>query len=94
VQNGVGTPGLGSSARDRLVADGFTYVAGGNAAQFGTPKSLVLITESTADKRAEGAAIAAALGLPETAVRLTSQGQSVADVVVVLGKDYNPKKTP
>ncbi len=94
VQNGVGTPGLGSSARDRLVADGFTYVAGGNAAKFGTPKSLVLITESTAAKRAEGAAIATALGLPDSAVRLTSQGQSVADVVVILGKDYNPKKTP
>ncbi len=94
VQNGVGTPGLGSSARDRLVADGFTYVAGGNAARFGTPNSLVLITASTAEKRAEGAAIAAALGLPDSAVRLTSQGQSVADVVVILGKDYHPKKAP
>ncbi len=88
VQNGVGTPGLGSSARDQLVKDGFTYVAGGNAAKFGTARSLVLISENTAEQRATGAAVVAALGLPESALRVTTQGQSIADVVVVLGKDY------
>ena len=90
VQNGVGTPGLGASARDLLVGDGFTYVAGGNASSFGVPRSLVLITDSTAETRAEAAAVAKALGLPDTAVRLTPQGQSIADMVVVLGKDFRP----
>ncbi len=92
VQNGVGTPGLGSSARDLLVAEGFTYVAGGNASSFGNATSLVLITDGTAAKRAEGLAIANALGLSEKSLRVTSQGQSIADVVVVLGKDYSPPK--
>ncbi len=90
VQNGVGTPGLGSSARDLLVADGFTYVAGGNAASFGTARSVVLIADATAANRAEGVAVAKALGLPTSALRITARGQSVADVVVILGADYKP----
>ena len=85
VQNGVGTPGLGSSARDLLVAEGFTYVPGGNAASFGTNRSVVLIADATADKRAEGAAVAEALGLPTSSLRITARGQSIADVVVILG---------
>ena len=88
VQNGAGTPGLGSTARDLLVAQGFTYVPGGNASSFGNAHSVVLITDATADKRAEGMAVVKALGLPDSALRVTSQGQSIADVVVVLGKDY------
>ena len=68
VQNGVGTPGLGSSARDLLVAEGFTYVPGGNAASFGTTRSVVLIADATAAKRAEGAAVAEALGLPTSSL--------------------------
>jgi LytR cell envelope-related transcriptional attenuator/LytR_cpsA_psr family len=90
VQNGVGTPGLGSTARDLLVAEGFTYVAGGNASSFGNAHSVVLITDATAESRAEGVAIVKALGLPASALRVTAQGQSIADVVVVLGKDYKP----
>jgi LytR cell envelope-related transcriptional attenuator/LytR_cpsA_psr family len=88
VQNGAGTPGLGSTARDRLVKDGFTYVAGGNASSFGQAESVVLITDATPEKRAEGEAVVKALRLPDSALRVTSQGQSIADVVVVLGKDY------
>ena len=37
VQNGVGTPGLGASARDRLVGAGMVYINGGNAEQFDQP---------------------------------------------------------
>jgi hypothetical protein len=92
VQNGVGTPGLGSKARDRLVDQGFTYVAGGNAASFDHQESLVLIMDATEAQRTEGEAIAKALGLPAGAVRVTSQGQSIADVVVVLGRDFKPGK--
>ncbi len=90
VQNGVGTPGLGASARDQLATNGFTYVAGGNATKFGRKTTVVLITEDTSAARSEGLAIAQALGLSESALRLSSQGQSIADVVVVLGRDYQP----
>lgn len=90
VQNGVGTPGLASAARSRLVAAGLAYVNGGNAAHFGFPRSYVLILDATAASRRQGAAVAKALGLPAADVAVTDQGQSVADVVVVLGADFKP----
>jgi hypothetical protein len=88
VQNGVGTPGLGESARTRLVGAGLTYVGGGNADRFGYTESVVLIAESSTGTRGRADEVAAALGLPATAVRLTPYGTSLADVVVVLGADY------
>lgn len=89
VQNGVGTPGLGQVARDRLVAAGMVFVGGGNARLFGQARSAIVIPDDTSAARKRGAQVAAALGLPSDAVRLASQGQSVADVVVVLGKDFS-----
>ncbi|MFJ1701888.1 LytR C-terminal domain-containing protein [Kitasatospora sp. NPDC088346] len=48
----------------------------------------------TDDSRAADAkALAGALGLPETAVKKASEAQN-ADLVVVLGKDYQPPKAP
>ncbi len=88
VQNGVGTPGLGESARTRLVDGGLTYVGGGNADRFGYAESVVLISEGSPAARSRADAVAAALGLPPTSVRLTPYGTSLADVVVVLGTDY------
>jgi len=90
VQNGVGTPGLGEGARTRLVDAGFTYVNGGNAASFGQSASVVLIKDAGAAARREGGDVATALGLPDTSLRIAAQGQSIADVVVILGADYKP----
>ena len=88
VQNGVGTPGLGESARTRLVQAGLAYVGGGNADRFGYTESVVLITDGAPAARSRADAVATALGLPATAVRTTTYGTSLADVVVVLGTDY------
>lgn len=90
VQNGVGTPGLGTAARDRLVAAGFAYVGGGNAAELGQRRTLVVVPDSSRANRALGARVAAVLGVPADAVRVASQQQSVADVMVVLGADFTP----
>lgn len=90
VQNGVGTPGLGESARNALVDAGFTYVNGGNANRFGYRTSVVLIRDAGAAARKEGAEVATVLGLPASDLRVAAQGQSVADVVVILGADYKP----
>lgn len=87
VRNGVGTPGLGDGARSKLVAAGLEYVNGGNATGFGYDESVVLVTGDAVDS---GVQVARALGLPETAVQQTPQGQTLADVVVVLGADYAP----
>jgi hypothetical protein len=88
VQNGVGTPGLGQSARERLVDAGFTFVGGGNAASFGRATSVVVIPDADPDSRQLGRAVAAALGLPAAAVKVADRGQSVADAVVILGEDF------
>jgi hypothetical protein len=90
VQNGVGTPGLGQAARERLVSAGFTFVAGGNASSFGRAATVVVIPDADPASRQQGRAVAAALGLPADAVRVAERGQSVADVVVILGRDFAP----
>jgi LytR_cpsA_psr family/LytR cell envelope-related transcriptional attenuator len=90
VQNGVGTPGLGLTARDRLVQAGLTYVAGGNAGQFGYTTSLILISNTSSKALGQGRTTAHALRLPVSDIRLNPSGQSVADVIVILGADYKP----
>jgi anionic cell wall polymer biosynthesis LytR-Cps2A-Psr (LCP) family protein len=90
VQNGVGTPGLVDKARTKLVKAGFRFVNGNNAPEFGQKQSAVLIPDSTPASVQQGAAVAAALGLPASAVGVSGQGQTVAEVIVVLGLDFKP----
>ena len=90
VQNGVGTPGLGASARDRLVGAGMVYINGGNAEQFDQPTTLVIVEDATTESLSLGATIAEALGVPSTSVQVAEDGQNVADVVVILGADFQP----
>ncbi|WP_460444520.1 LytR C-terminal domain-containing protein, partial [Angustibacter aerolatus] len=88
VQNGVGTPGLGESARGELVEAGYRYVGGGNVDGFGVETSQVLIGDGTSASRRRGLAVATALGLPRTSLRISESAPTVADVVVVLGADF------
>jgi hypothetical protein len=88
VQNGDGMPGLGAYARDRLVEAGFAFVSGGNADQFGYPKTLVLLPDGTDASRERGLAVAEALGVPPNSLRVGASGQTVADVLVILGADF------
>jgi hypothetical protein len=90
VQNGVGTPGLGASARDRLVGAGMVYINGGNAEQFDQPTTLVIVEDASTESVALGEKVAEALGVPATAVQVAEDGQNVADVVVILGADFEP----
>ena len=90
VQNGVGTPGLGASARDKLVGAGMVYINGGNAEQFGQPTTTVIVADATTASLQLGSEVATALGVPESAVTIAEEGQNVADAVVVLGADFTP----
>ena len=90
VQNGVGTPGLGADARDKIVGAGMVFINGGNAESFGHEQTQVIISDDTAQARALGEQVAGALGVPKTAVAVADEGQNVADVVVVLGSDFTP----
>jgi len=90
VENGVGTPGLVELARAKLVAEGFQFVNGGNAATFDVAESAVFIPDGTAESVRRGEQVAAALGVPPSAVTASDRGQTVADVIVILGEDFLP----
>jgi hypothetical protein len=89
VQNGPRVPGLVESARKRLVDGGYRFVNGGNSAK-AADQSVVIIRDGSPEARATGEGIARSLGLPASTLRLGTQGQTVADVIVVLGRDYKP----
>ena len=90
VENGVGTPGLVEKARAKLVDDGFRFVNGGNAASFDFDESAVIIPDGTEKSVARGQRVARSLGLPDSSVTTSDRGQTVADVIVILGKDFAP----
>jgi LytR cell envelope-related transcriptional attenuator/cell envelope-related transcriptional attenuator-like protein len=90
IQNGVGTPGLSGSACSRLVSAGFKVVGSGNADKFGYKTSKVLVFDSSIPSAELGARVARALHVSDNDVEVSDQPQSVADVIVILGKDYRP----
>jgi hypothetical protein len=88
VQNGVGTPGLNDKARTALLDAGYAYIDGGNAATLGRAKTTILVPDSSPTAMGWGTAIAATLGVPSADVHAATHGQTVADVIVVLGMDF------
>ena len=90
VENGVGTPGLNTAARQQLVDAGFTYVNGGNAPKFGVRTTQIVLPDNSAEARRWGTDIATALKVPASDIVINADGQSLADVIVVLGADYTP----
>jgi hypothetical protein len=88
VENGVGTPDLVEKARTRLVKSGFQFVNGGNASSFGVKSSVVLIKNGTDTSQRQGDEVATSLGLPANSVEISTRGQTVADVIVILGRDF------
>jgi len=91
VQNGVGTPGLVEPDAANLLRDqGYDFYNGGNAREFGREQTLILIPDSTEASRALGEDVANTLGVPASAVQISDQGSSIADVIVILGSDFQP----
>lgn len=91
VLNGVGTPGLGALVRDRLVPAGFVFVASRNAPSFGYRTTQVLVKDASTEGAALGARVAKALGVPVSSVMTSDQIGTIADVVVIVGKDFKAK---
>jgi hypothetical protein len=90
VLNGVGTPGLGEKVRAKLVPAGFVFVGSRNAPSFGYAKTQVLVKDQTTAGAALGARVAKALGVPVSSVAASDQIGTIADVVVVVGRDFKP----
>jgi hypothetical protein len=87
ILNGVGTPGLGADIARKL-RDEFQVVGTRNKQPFGVRESVVVVFDSSDPSLAKARRVAALLGLPAGAVRIGTQTQSVADVIVVVGSDY------
>jgi anionic cell wall polymer biosynthesis LytR-Cps2A-Psr (LCP) family protein len=87
VLNGVGTPGLGAGVARKLRGE-FRIVGTRNKQPFDVKTSVVVVFDSSDASLAKARRAATLLGLPETAVRIGTQAQSVADVIVVIGADY------
>jgi anionic cell wall polymer biosynthesis LytR-Cps2A-Psr (LCP) family protein len=91
VENGIGTPDLVTAARTKLVKDGFQFITGGNASDLSsTAASVVLIEDGSAKAQARGARVAKSLGLPTSSIQINPRGQTVADIIVILGADFKP----
>jgi anionic cell wall polymer biosynthesis LytR-Cps2A-Psr (LCP) family protein len=91
VLNGVGTPGLGEKVRAKLVPAGFVFVGSRNAPSFGYAKTQVLVKDASTAGAALGARVAQALGLPNAVVESSDQIGTIADVLVVVGRDFSDK---
>jgi LCP family protein required for cell wall assembly len=87
ILNGVGTPGLGGSVAERLRNE-FKIVGTRNKQPFDQAQSVVVVYDSSDASLAKARRAADLLGLPPESVRIGTQAQSVADVIVVIGKDY------
>jgi anionic cell wall polymer biosynthesis LytR-Cps2A-Psr (LCP) family protein len=90
IENGVGTSGLVQSACDRLLPAGYGFAGSGNAPNFNYTTSQVIVFSDSVAAARVGDDIARLLRLPDGDVVASSQGQNVADVVVILGRDYRP----
>jgi hypothetical protein len=90
VENGVGTPGIEQDAARMLRRAGFVFVNGGNANRFDYARTVVLIPDASQEQRDLGASVASALGVPASAVKLSPAGQQVAEVIVIIGADFDP----
>jgi hypothetical protein len=90
VVNGAGTPGLGQSVRNRIVPKGFTFVGSRNETPFGRGQTVVVAFSGEAGTLARAAELARAVGLPEAEVQVSAQKQSIADLMVVVGRDFRP----
>ncbi|HUR14680.1 MAG TPA: LCP family protein [Mycobacteriales bacterium] len=88
VLNGVGTPGLGEKVRAKLVPAGFVFVGSRNANAFTYARTQVLVKDATTQGAALGARVAQALGVPTSSVKVSDQIGTIADVVVIVGRDF------
>ncbi|MQS12184.1 LytR family transcriptional regulator [Streptomyces kaniharaensis] len=89
IQDASGNDQAAAAAQIQIMNAGLTFIPGGSktAAQ---PASEIRYTDDA--RQAAAKSLATSLGLPDTAVKKAGDAQN-ADLVVVLGKDYQPPKS-
>ncbi len=85
IYNGAGTPGIAGIAAQQLIAAGMRVVDTKNADRFDYDTTLVVVQSGVAE---QGEQVLAALGTGEIVNKPSDQ--DVADVIVIIGRDYVP----
>lgn len=88
IYNGTGTPGIAGQAAEELIAAGMRVVDTRNADSFDYEQTLVVVQDGDTS---QGDLIVETLGAG-TVVDQPSD-QNVADVIVIIGADYEPTET-
>jgi anionic cell wall polymer biosynthesis LytR-Cps2A-Psr (LCP) family protein len=88
VYNGNGEPNIGSKVRVQLVRHNMRFIGSANEQTFDRATTVVLVKDAAAATIATGRSVAAALGVPASAVQINPHSQDIADVVVLIGADY------
>ena len=83
--NGAGKPGIAGVAAQQLIRNGFRVVDTKNANNFGYKQTIVIVQSGPAS---QGDRIVSVLGVG--VVKEQPSEQDVADVIVIIGKDYTP----
>ena len=83
--NGAGTPGIASDAAQQLIKAGLRVVDTKNADNFNYTTTLVVVQRGAMQ---QGKDIAGVLGVGQVSSKPSDQ--NIADVIVIIGKDYKP----
>jgi hypothetical protein len=87
--NGVGTPGIAGDAAEELIRAGLRVVDTKNADNFKYAQTLVIVQRG---EISQGTEIAKLLRVGQ--VKSQPADQNIADVIVIVGKDYKPAPQP
>ena len=88
VYNGAGTPGIAGEAAQQLIRGGFRVVDTKNADNFNYKQTQIVVQDKD---MAAGDAVKKVLGTGKVIDQPSDQ--DVADVIVIIGKDYKPSTT-
>lgn len=85
IYNGVGTPGIAGAAAQQLIGAGMRVVDTKNADRFDYDSTMIVVQDGQV---AQGETVAKALGTGQVVDQPSAQ--DVADVIVIIGRDYRP----
>ncbi|MFG2904917.1 LytR C-terminal domain-containing protein [Kitasatospora sp. NPDC048286] len=89
LQDGSGNDAAAAAAQVQIVNSGLTFIPGGAKA---APQAASEIRYTDDTRQGAAKSLATSLGLPDTAVKKVTGDTQNADLLVVLGKDYQPPK--
>jgi len=85
IYNGAGVPGIAGVASQQLIKQGFRVVTTGNADRFNYAQTRIIVQHGSPT---DGQAVADVLKVGK--ISQQPSDQEIADIIVIIGKDYKP----